>query len=421
MSAAKITSLLIILMITFFSYFYRKDTKNPSFIYSLYWFTLLAMYSFRLYGLYSTDDRPYIFIAIGSVFFFLGTLGNRIVVIGKKTLSQERVIYYSENIIIILFIISFAIFLRKNIISILSIIRGGSIYSIRYSMSASTSYIEDVLVKFLARPFSATLSCIGLAEMLDGNRNSKKHLFLGIVLMLQSLLFDGTLVMFEFLIASVAIMLLVLITTKFSFEQLRDILSVKKIKKTLILILLIAVIGLFLAKGSIFKTVYMHFAPSIIYLEERLKTIDAGRYNNDIMIYTYGFSSLQGIVRPIMAVLERVGINSQLFDSATSFLLDNHDYVINVANGEYFNFFATSFAFYYKDFGIIGIILFPYLFGLICNQIYIRFMNYRNLHTIALYIFIVSGILLTVKVSLFSYTEIIVGLYWLFLCRRERK
>lgn len=395
---------------------YRRDIRTPSVLYSGFWLAVLLLYSFRLFGLYDTADRPFVFIMIGCTMFCLGGLGNKIIGINSGRYGIEY--YFSERGMTILFLVSSGIFLRQNLFSLNSILRGTSFHTLRYGGVIQTSYIEDLIVKFIARPFATAMICISIAELLLGKRREKRHLIMALILCLQSMLFDGAMVMFEFLVTSVFLGGIIVIGKR-SANMLGHV-NKRDQKKTIVIALAVAFIGLYIAKGSIFKTIYMHFVPSVIYLEERLKVLDAGRLTNDIMSMTYGFTVIQGFIRPIMGVLEIAGIHSALFESATGFLLDNHDFVINIADNEYFNFYTTSYAFYYKDLGFIGIIVFPYLFGFICNQLYLRIKYQPKVQNISFYLLIVSAIILTIKASFFATTEFIVAIYWMILCMRKK-
>lgn len=416
----RIFLIILIFILTVTSYIIYRDITNPSFIFCFFWFSILTMYSLRFYGLYNSSNRPFLYIVIGCLAFFLGShcLGNKKISITNK--KNEYII--QERVIVLLFIISFIFFFRKDILTLLNVIRGGSIYNVRYGGIIQSTYIEDVVVKFVARPYAATITCIGFSELLLANKKAKRHLIMALVLMIQSVLFDGILVMFEFLISCVFVSYIlnrfILKRNNKNFENNKVI---KRKKRIIFLILGIGLFILFLIKGSIFKTIYMHFTPSIIYLDNRLKVIDSFRYSGDVMMYTYGMTTLQGIIRPIMAILDMIGLSCTYFDSATKFLLDNHDFVIHIADGEYFNFFTTSFAFYYKDFGVVGIVIFPFLYGKLCNRFYLNLKNKLNIINVCLYLFFVSGILLTIKVSFFSYTEIIVALYWLRICFKKKR
>lgn len=408
---------ILISILTIASYTRYRDYRNPSFIYCGYWLVMLGMFSLRLWGLYDTSDTPFVCVAFGCIGFFIGSILASFLK-EKRNKSFPRQNWpkaFYNKVIFVLFLISFIIFLRKDLLSFAVIMSGASIADIRYGEMFSPMEIENLIVKFIARPFSACLITIGLTQLLMGIKGGKHNTLLAGVLMLQSVLYDGVLVMFEYLFAAIFITILVFSKLKNTSYQLLTKKQFKRIKVLLLSLSILGVGGLFAAKGSVFETMYMHFCPSFNYLDARIEQMDSGR-NMFTFMYTYGISTLQGIIRPVMGFFEIFGFVSDWFESATDFLLDNHEYVINVADNEQFNFFATCFAFYYKDFGLAGTILFPFILGFICERVYLEFKSNISPKSLALYIFLTSGLLLTIKVSLFSYTEIVVGLYWLFFC-----
>lgn len=412
MNNIKIICLAVILLESVICLRKSRDYANPTFIYSFFWFSLLGGYSLRLFGLYNTSNRPYVYILIGCISFYLGSK-----VATNRKIKNIYNYKYNEILIDCLFVVAFLVFLRKDIWSIVYILKGETIRNIRYNNLVPSVYIEDLLVKFWARPLCVMLTAIGLGELITNEKKYRKHMILALVLMIQSFLFDGILVLFECLIANIIVVLLILSSKRIIEFNLQ---TIDKKKKKAIGLLGIGLLGLYVAKKSILKTVYMHFAPSIIFLDQRLQCIDNGRITNPIMRYTYGFSTLQGIIRPFAAVIEKLlGHDIALFESATRFLLDNHDYVIYVADGEYYNFYVTPFAFYYKDLGLVGVILFPFLFSIICTIIYNKMKCNNNSYSYALYIFLVSGVFSMVKYAFFAYTEMILALWWFLICTKK--
>lgn len=416
----RIALLLLIGGLVIVSYLIHRDYRNPSFIYCSFWFVLVFMFSLRLWGLYDTTDLPFICIAIGCMSFFVGSL---LVKGGKKgqfrNRGKDNETDFVGKRIFVLFIIASAFFIRKDILSLGAMAVGVPFEIIRYGGIFSSTDAEDLMVKFVSRPVCAAITCMGLTQLLLGEKNAGKNCLMGSILMIQSIFYDGIFVMFEFLLSAVIVSYMLF--AKVGLAQLSmSIKKVKKVKKTLVILLIIGVIGLFIAKGSIFETLYMHLVPSINFMEARIEQMDEGR-SLFTFEYTYGVATLQGILRPIMGILKIFGVESHAFMSATDFLLDNHEYVINIAYGEQFNFYTTCFAFYYKDFGMAGVFIFPFIYGFICQRVYVEMIKKYSARSIALYIFLVGGVFITVKFSLFSHTELIVGLYWLFFCYRSRR
>lgn len=279
MLTLRILIILLVGTLFVFSYTRYKDYREPCFIYCGYWFVMVCMFCLRLWGLYDTTDTPIICVGLGCIGFFIGSVVASFQPVKRKNTNYKWRTRdaYKNRPILILFLISFLIFLRKDMLSLAVMMSGATIADIRYGGMFEPTEMENLIVKFIARPFSACLITIGLSQLLLGQKGGKRNTSLAGILMLQSVLYDGVLVMFEYLFSAIFITILVFSKMKTLSYQFLSKKQYKRIKFLLFTLIVIGVGGLFVAKGSVFETMYMHFAPSFNYLDARIQQMDTGR------------------------------------------------------------------------------------------------------------------------------------------------
>ena len=145
----------------------------------------------------------------------------------------------------------------------------------------------------------------------------------------------------------------------------------KKIKRRIVLLLLGAFFAfwwIFRIRGTtnILKSIYFYFCGGLAFFSKHY--IDyKENFNETIFWGTY-----QGLLRPIIGVLEVLGIQApKLFDEATSFLLYCQKNPIRIASdGSTQNYFTTCFAYYYLDGRIIGVCMHSLIYGTLCGYCY---------------------------------------------------
>jgi oligosaccharide repeat unit polymerase len=107
------------------------------------------------------------------------------------------------------------------------------------------------------------------------------------------------------------------------------------------------------------------------------RLFDYGLSNNylDIIGYQYGLSTLDGLNRYAYIILNKIGITIHVVaNDTTSFFQEEW---IHVGKDTAANYAYTNAMYHYLDFGVLGIFLFPFLFGLffrtLIKRLYISF------------------------------------------------
>lgn len=135
--------------------------------------------------------------------------------------------------------------------------------------------------------------------------------------------------------------------------------------------------------------------------------------------YTYGLASFQGLVRHLFAILEPIGISSNLFDSASYFYANYLILPKYVTPGGTYNSFVTMFLYFYKDFGFAGMFIIPFFLGTIIQRIFIKFTKTPDVYKLSLYIFLVIGLFFSYIQSPFVDKKFAFAIVILFISRKR--
>lgn len=105
----------------------------------------------------------------------------------------------------------------------------------------------------------------------------------------------------------------------------------------------------------------------------------------DVVGYTYGRSTLGGLEYFISLIFSFIGYP---FVSANDLTGSFTRPPISIGENQEFNAFYTSLMNYYMDFGILGVILFAFLFGLFVGLAWNVYIKNGNVYTLSLLIFV---------------------------------
>ena len=102
--------------------------------------------------------------------------------------------------------------------------------------------------------------------------------------------------------------------------------------------------------------------------------------------YQYGRASFCGMDFLLSSFLKRFGIKYQSSREITNGYLQGTQ--IAISKDKTMNYSYTNAIYHYYDFGVIGIIIFPFLFGLFCRYVIKRFYKERSLSLLAILTFL---------------------------------
>ena len=221
----------------------------------------------------------------------------------------------------------------------------------------------------IAGIFTATIIMTAIDISL-GKLNKCLFIISGVDILLYSFTFAGRIFFFKAIIFGV---LAIIVSKNMKF-------TIKKISKTLKIIIIVLLIGFLsyftLNRGSeylsVFESMYIYFVGPLPFFDSLLNNM------RDINLMM-GKATLGIITVPI----------SILFSFITGNEYNGADYLItqvtatqfNIGNLYKFNAFSTSSYVFIRDFGVIGIIIIPFILGIVAYRIYYNFnKNHTNMN-----------------------------------------
>lgn len=370
---------MLLIIIPFFTllYIYTKSrisdklSKRIIHTFLTIWFIALTLSTFNPYGLYPVSAKTYL-ILILNVFSF--TLGFTILRIDKKDYFKKNGEFCKENIVrfinnktVITFIILAILLSIKTMIEYFSVLsylnfnRDDTLEVFKENLSST----ENILINLILPPLFYSLNAI-LAYLIVYNRKYDKILIVSTYIIIYSSIGGGRV---TFLIIGIALLLI-------SF-------MVNKIKITLqsisLILLIITITYLSMSYMTALRYGYYEFSMYtlnigmkmlnehfVTYLTIPFRLLDYALYENYLEKlggYHYGIVSLDGINRYLKIILERFSVDiPAIYEKTTDFFQDNW---VLVGNGRPANYAYTNIIYHYLDFGILGVIIFPFCFSIL--------------------------------------------------------
>lgn len=385
---------IIIFSLAFYSYKVENSIYNPSTVFLSFWGVLLSLASMRLFNLIEFGNEILIYITLGCVFFFFGSIFLRKNIKLKSYFEKEydlNKINLSIGIVVCLMVL-----LYRMSFQLPYLLSGVSLSELRYSNIISYPPIQGIIFNFFALPFLDAATTVLIIDCIYNNKSFKSFIVpLGLVIV--SFISNGArLSIFQFAV--------VIVFSLFYFKKL----SKKNLKNILKYGLLFIFIILFIefintnrgSDSSILKSAYFYFTGSIVYADQFLNT-------SFFDVKLYGVNSIGGILRPIYSFLGIFGIQEpNLLMQAGEFMsqsCQNTIFSITANASSRFNYMATIFLYFFKDGGVFGIAIMSFLYGIFCKKYFLELKNKINIHTISIYAFILVGIFTSFAHFCFSY------------------
>ena len=341
---------------------------RPAVMLMALWGVVLVVYSIGAFYLPKVSVDTYLIILIGLLAFVVGSeiakMVRKRVVIGRRRLFSKEINQVVYKILVLIF---FAIMLLPAIRSLLLLVGGASLYTIRYSLQNDIlgEGVIAILFNYFCEPFLTFLIVYAVANLFSENRKVRNIIFaiVGVVFMT---LVSGGRFFILYLIGALGVAFL-LYRKSINLWRLRENKKVLKRVKILIVIAIVAIVVVSIFRSAVIgQTIYVYLCGGIPFMEHLNETIVKGDY-------TGGAATLYGFSRPLFVVLRKVGICNLpvwLQNIESTFLLVDNPYYI--APGILFNSFSTGFFAPYLDGGVIGVGLIFFIMGYIAERVYKR-------------------------------------------------
>lgn len=398
----------LLLLITFFNYLIDNKISGLNFLFSLFWLLICIGNFFQLYGLYDVHERVYFIVFLGNLFLLLGNLFSMIFTRKKSTQKKlsQNINYIQLNKVfwIMLFLAVFIVAIKLSLMlpTIIQYGIGNARNIMQQNDNLNLSGIWAVLQVYFAFPFiRCAMILISIKYVVTKNN---KFLLLALLLSILQYLSDGG----RTIIINFSICVIYIIINMYKLMS-------KKAKRNLTVAICMSIVIIAYStierKVNLFQNFYTYYCGSLVYFD---KNIDNYYLFGD---YLYGANSLQGFLRPIYGVLNIFGINDPLFlVSANDFLMGVQNTVTYVSNNSRMNYYITCFGYFIKDFGIYGLLIFPFLLGIIFSKV--NKLKKDNHYNLAIKILFTQGVFFTMSKFLFSDYSFVMTLIYIILIKK---
>ncbi len=392
-----------ILIFTLFSRFKEKNSINPMFLFNVFWLGIISLTILNLYNFRAIDSLVYKMILLGTIAFNLGCLIPRINITG---LSNNANYAINKNYFQALYFMAIAFLAVVDSSAIAAILRGASISSLRFTLrdTVFSSYYMSLLFKFIVYPVVIAYVVYFIASVLVYKNVNRTELVKSIIITIMDFVANGDRIVIYIWFIGIFI---VAFTLKKDYVNTLAYRKIKKVGMVIILLAALIMLGRKNMSFSLISSVITYFTGGLVYLTRTLDRINltAGQ--------TVLVTSYQGFFRPVMGVLELVGVKWNAFETATEFLLTNqtNSFALDYEATRYFNYFTTCFGYFYYDFKMIGVFVHSLVFGLLSKQAYYRFKR-NNVRNVGIYMFWVICIFLGMMNFAMAETSISLGLVY---------
>lgn len=427
----------IVIICLFFAYFAYKAENlwyNPATIMLSVWAFVLALYELRLFGLYRVSSTTYLLISIGLICFFFGYVlvssANPVKYIEPPSDSEssEEGEHINYGILKICGIIVLAFFAAEAIETFMLLRSGVSLFEIRTSLQGYAEYdFSESLFKLRASagilytwfflPVYNALMLIVCIDFFSGKRD-KGLMFITLGCVLLKSFKEGSRVTLLIFVIYI-VFALAIFKVKVNISK-----SIKRKIKFGIVILMVIMIVLSVVRisqgeKSLFEEIYLYFTCCI-----PLFDIWIDRFENSVTsTYNYGSLSLYGILQPLFVVLTIIKGQAIEWYNAGMKAISEIETFIRIRNTDYSekaNAFVTLFYYFYKDAGMIGLILGSTSFGMVCTAIYknLKRKIVNGLSTkraVYVYLLIIQSLILSFVRIYFSVASFSFTFFYVFL------
>lgn len=397
---------IVCMLFSILSFFFDKKILSPKTVFPFYWGCLCLMSSLRFFGLEKVRSEIYTIVLCGVAFFLLGcwlTSGKYAI---KKYVHYEYKL--NKKFFDIVFWLAL-LFLITRIVVVISLVRSGINFAvIRYSYMDQIYQSDTTMIiyKFLLSPLIFTYIAGFTAYTITNKKIDVRFMIKSMLLVISEYVVEGDRSIIFFMIAG---MLLAVWFSKNNFSKKTK----REIRRLFAVFVILFILVIIIRGNSILESIYTYLVGCFNFFDNRI---------NHVGKFTYGVTSFQGVLRPIMGIIERLGGEWNKFEIATDFMmsLQNNVIFLNKDSSQIMNYFATCFIWFYKDGGMIGVCVISLIYGMFSNILYKNMIKKISIHSVGLFIFIFYSILLGMMEFSFVRSEFVWGMIFFELFAIKR-
>lgn len=395
-------------------FFWRKKRNlwNPASVFLFEWALVVYLASLQLYNLIDISTKAYIFVLIGVVSFFIGSLFADNLRSSKNRVGRVYEIDYARINIASIVIIVFSLF---RILFIFKLLSGGfSWWEIRLMSTSGEGgigtlkggnvsiFIHDCIIAPLMYLIVPTL----FAELLIGARN-KKFIILSIIAMVCYSISTVSRSLWAF---SILYILFIVLLYRGKYSLSKKVKRMMKYGFFIIILLCVIIYRITLmrnAEADILTNMYAYMTGCMPLLTLHLDEATSS-------IRTYGAMSLNGFLYPMFFVLNYLHILSypDAFVDAL-FVKNSLEVFMPLSPHITMNAYVTLFYYFYIDFGYFGIALGSFVFGYLCMKSYKYWKRNGDIRSLVIYLILMQFIVFSVARIYTSISTRALSLFWI--------
>lgn len=389
-------------------FFTEKNYYNPLTFFSLIWLLVVLLSSLHLYGINKPSDYAYIIIIIGTLCFGMGCKLMDFILHNYKNRrrNHQNMEDFNYNRIKVIYYITLLSFIPITVNAIELIFQGYTLVNIRSMLSLGemhSSYFAAVIYNYITQPLELLIIPITVINFYSHKRNNI-ILYFTVLILICDLLSSGGRFALLYIITHFIVVMSIKKRNKYS----------KLTRQTKIITIVMILVGVIIFyyitvnRGvSITKSLYLYFCGCIANMDVRIQGMDNS-------FKTYGFMSLEGMIRPFIAFLDKAGI---IANRPEMFLIAQMhsgliEYAVDIGSGIQYNAFVTLFYYFYLDGGLLGVAIGAFVYSLFCEVTYVRMKKENDEKKLLLYLLFLQTIL--TSMVRFQFTTLIYSLTFIY-------
>lgn len=404
---------LLVILICLFSIFWglltQKNAYNPLVLFNGFMGLITLLASLQLFGINKPSENTLFVTAIGTFSFLLGTMLMDL--IPKKKLINRT--FRLDKKILKLCIILMVLYSVYRILGVAPLLLKG--YPLDYIRmvyfgnevdGVSSSQLLSIIEIYINLPLIYAITPIMIVFTINKKEELDKVtiLFYVIWISLSTVVSGGRIILY--IIAVEFIVCFFILKSNFKISR--------STKRNIIFSLIASIIFMYYMSVNrrigdeaynFIETLYANFSGSMAHMSYRFDTIKFEEH------YTYGFTLISGILRPIMLVWKYIlGSYPDIYQNTLNIGVQLQS-AVDIGNNTSFNAYATPFFYFYYDCGYIGVFIDSIVYGGVCQLIYLKMKRNSSEINIAMYLLIIHGIF----TSMIRYSFILVYYSFAFI------
>lgn len=393
-----------------------KDKKSLLTYYLIYWLFVSALYSLKLFGIYSISDNTFIILILGQTAFCLGyTFVDLYMDIKKRReldfVNKKEDYFVNTGLVKVLIFIAFFTSLPQLMSRMAVFIQSGfDANAVKNALITGELSGSSILQVAVASPLIYIINIIS-AYCWSFMRKQKMICWSGIYFTITSFITSGAKLTVAFYFLSILMCFLAKGNIDFSrFKKYKKWISFFSICAFVILIW-------YMSKDSnkVWENLYYYLCGSYPMLDKVV--MKDGLFSN--LPKTYGGVTFFAPLDVLNGILGLLGVNilNQIVSNGSTVLLtiERPNYA---GTSHLYNAFTTYFADFYIDFGIAGVIVISILCGIAVAIVYVNYKKEKSFFNIVLYCYMLQQIIYgVIRFPLASFGPGL-GLIYLLLLRK---